>query len=899
MASPAPSAMKRSFSAMHSGHVQVNSPRILYLSDDRPSKRHEHHTPTTSDPSSEVESVSRSRANSPRTKHFEGASPSHFNPDASIILVGMRGSGKSTLAIIASTAMKRRIVDTEMAFTDATGLSSMAFKKKHGNVEYQRRQYRVLDGVLSRYSRDSIIVSAWMERAVQNLLVEYSASHPVIHVIRDEKSTAKYLGVTDVDTFRDLLHYSSSFFRACANYEFFNISEELPKPGDMTVIETTAMDSQSHQKAPAPYLTLKRVERHFLRFLALIMPKNTIPYIESAFPLASIPTENRQFTYAVSVPLSKLLADSVKIEDLEPGVDAIQIVVDDVFDAAGDPIPLSADRVSQISRVFSHIRRNVVIPIIYFVSWPTHGAVDNAQRMLYLEHIQHGLRLVPEYIGLDLRLEDDVFSQIVETKRTSKVIGMVNVSTAPIPSWRDPLWISYYRKARDLRCDLVRLTRPMTHAQAEDNFEISALRHSVEELGAPTLPLIAFNTGVKGRHSQCFNPILTSVIPESLEGKFDEVESKSSSYILPAITAADATKALFASFVMDPMRLYVVGQNVGYSLSPAMHNIAFKACGMPHVYRSYSTESLSCIRELIQDPLFAGASIGQPFKVEVISLTHSLTSHAKAIGAVNTLIPVRYLYPDGSIPERAFLNFTNRSGPVLALYGENTDWIGIRACIRRGLSPANAVRPSSSGLVIGAGGMARAAVYAMLQLGVKNIAVFNRTVANAEKMVAHFTRLLARDDLPLLGPRSDSETRFHVIRSHEEAWPEKFRFPTMIISCIPTHTASGSPAPNFTLPRAWMQNPTGGVVVELGYRYLNTPLLEQVRAEARSGWVALDGLDLLPEQGFAQFELFTGRRAPRRLMREEVLKAASVLDLGDNDQTHIQPRLENIVEQEP
>lgn len=807
--------------------------------------------------------------------------------------MGVRGSGKSTLAIIASTAMKRRIVDAEKAFQEACGLSTHAFKKTHGSLECQRRQCGVLQGILAKCPKDCIIVSSWMERSIQALLEDFALSHPVVHIMRDRKSIASYLGVTDEGKLQELLNFSASTFRSCCNLEFFNISETPPRRGDVAATESAATASDGgEQKSPAPYLTLKRAERHFLKFLSLILPEGSIPYVESAFPLASIATEKRQFTYAMSVPLSKLLSHSLDVEDFETGADAIEIVVDDLFARPPQTSPLSPERASQISRVMGHIRRNAVIPIIMNVVWPSDGPIEDSQRRIYLEHVQHSLRLAPEYIAVDLRLEDRYFAHIVASRRSSKVIGSVNYKLNP-PAWTSPIWASLYRKAGGLGCDLVRLLRPAT--QIEDNFEIHSMRQEVKADGLPQIPLIAFNTGPKGRSSQCFNQILTSVIPEPLAG----MEMENSSYIAPALTAFQATSALHSSFIIDTMKLYVFGANVDFSLSPAMHSAALKACGVPHVYTPRSTDFLSNIRDLIHDPLFAGASIGLPFKVEVISLTHSLSSHAKAIGAVNTLIPIRQLNADNTIPDNALLfNDRNRSGPVLALYGENTDWIGVRACIRRGLSPANAVRPSTSGLVIGAGGMARAAVYSMLQLGVQNIAIYNRTAENADKLVAHFMRLLARHDIPSLGPSFGSETRFHVLRSRDEAWPDKFRFPTMVVSCIPTHSVGGCPPPEFTLPASWMQSPTGGVVLEYAYLYLNTPLLNQVRAEAYRGWVAMDGLDILPEQGFAQFELFTGRRAPRRLMRAEVFKSCPDAQ-GEKNQTQLQPRLDDVVEQEP
>jgi shikimate 5-dehydrogenase/shikimate kinase/3-dehydroquinate dehydratase len=827
-----------------------------------------------------------------------------FDPDASLVLVGVRGTGKSTLAVIASAAFQRRVVDVDNVFQETTGHSSATYRKLHGAFEQNRRQEEVLTSVLHTYDRDSIIVcnAGSMERSGQSLLRHYATTHPIVHIVRDPKSIHTYLKIREESKLTNLLAISGPIFRGCSNYEFYNFSET---PSNHSQPSVQANDTPgglvSIHKYTPPFLALKRAERHFLKFVALIIAKGKIPSLEPAYPLSLVPTELRRFTCAIAVPFSKLITDELEIEDLEIGIDAFEVVIDDLqrttrtVMTSSSAQELTPARADQISRTLSTVRRTVIVPVIFHVH--ADSEVSASHRSTYLEHVRHGLRLAPEYCTINLALDDETIFHILSTKGSTKMIGHRNSPDYDAPDWSDRFWIDNYERARRLGCDLVRFTRS-AHS-LDDNFSIPLLKEKCKALAKPTIPLIAYNTGHLGRISICFNETFTNVTHESLK---QSSKDHSSSLTLsgPHITAQDATRALYASFVFDPMQMYIIGASAGYSLSPAMHNAAFKVCGLPHNYQIHQTPSLNSLKSLVNNPNFGGASVSLPFKIEVISLTHSLSRHARAIGAVNTLIPVRNLNPDGSIPDDLSLfNERCRAGPVKALYGDNTDWIGIRSCIRRGLSPANAVRPRTTALIIGAGGMGRAAAYAMLHLEVKNIVIFNRTVTNAENLVAHFNRLVSSSDAVLLPTSKSPETQtlFRIIKSRDEPWPEDLRYPTIIVSCIPTHRLGNSPAPNFSLPPQWIRSPTGGVFVELAYKSLHTPLLQQFRDEAHKGWVCMDGLDLLPEQGFAQFELFTGRRAPRRLMREVVLRRFTDAE-GDTDSDVIQTRLEGIDHQD-
>ncbi|KAK4547735.1 hypothetical protein LTR36_000693 [Oleoguttula mirabilis] len=332
------------------------------------------------------------------------------------------------------------------------------------------------------------------------------------------------------------------------------------------------------------------------------------------------------------------------------------------------------------------------------------------------------------------------------------MVGMALMGHAPTDGWNDEECVAVYKRARRLGCDLVKITMPAS--RMEDNLAVHVFRHKIETTETRSR-LIAYNTGKQGRPSMCFNKILTPVKYPSAKANTESAKAADG-----MVTAKEVFTSLFASFVYEPMHFFIYGANVSYSLSPAMHNAAYGACGMPHTYGTHSSSSLDDFKRLAREPHFGG---------------------------------------------------------------------------------------------------------------VRNVFLCNRTLENAWTLAHHYNELIGANAISELDHANAAYTQVRVLESFESAWPKDFRQPSMIVSSIPTQTADGTPT-NFTIPENWLKSPTGGVMVELAYRPLMTPIVKQMRAQAHKGWMFMDGFDVLPEQAFAQFELFTGRRAPRKLMRDEVIK---------------------------
>ncbi|KAL1624268.1 hypothetical protein SLS56_007970 [Neofusicoccum ribis] len=268
---------------------------------------------------------------------------------------------------------------------------------------------------------------------------------------------------------------------------------------------------------------------------------------------------------------------------------------------------------------------------------------------------------------------------------------------------------------------------------------------------------------------------------------------------------------------------YIFGRNISHSLSPALHNAGFQELGLPYRYSIHESEEVDqTVEELINAPSFGGASVTFPHKLQVGRLLSSLSPSAERIGAVNTIVR------------------TESNGRKLLL-GDNTDWSGIKACI---VKSSVSDYQSPSALVVGAGGAARAACYALQTLQVPEIIVVNRTRSRAVEMAQHF-----------------ANTKFRIFESLEELASSGEGDVRLIVACVPADDLTEE-----KIPRSLFSQKGSGVLIEMAYRPLETGMMKVVKCFP--GWEVFRGTDVLEEQAYAQFELWTRERAPMSVMRE-------------------------------
>lgn len=270
-------------------------------------------------------------------------------------------------------------------------------------------------------------------------------------------------------------------------------------------------------------------------------------------------------------------------------------------------------------------------------------------------------------------------------------------------------------------------------------------------------------------------------------------------------------------------RLYgIIGNPIRHSLSPIIHNHAFRRMGWNGVFLAFDVADLEEALRGIRGLGIRGVSVTLPFKISVIPYLDQVDPMAERIKAVNTIVN------DG---ERLIGYNTDGYGALKALE-EKVDLRGRRVCL------------------IGAGGAARAIGFGLTQRGCQ-VSILNRSPDRA----AQLAKALGCDHGPLSFPQ------IHTDRMEADRWSADVLINATSVGMHP-HDGE-SPVPKGVLKK-------GMTVMDIVYRPLRTRLLREAEEQ---GCQTIDGLEMLAYQGAAQLEIWTGTRPDVQQVKEDLRRA--------------------------
>ena len=275
------------------------------------------------------------------------------------------------------------------------------------------------------------------------------------------------------------------------------------------------------------------------------------------------------------------------------------------------------------------------------------------------------------------------------------------------------------------------------------------------------------------------------------------------------------------------IHLGLIGYPLEHSLSPKIHTAALKECGLEGEYSLFpialnDKDGLKNLLERVRSNEILGLNITIPHKQNVFPLLDQLTDTAQAIGAVNTI----YVKDN-------------------QLIGDNTDAPGFLTDLNNflGNMQSSIVNPKSA-LILGAGGSARAVVYALVNGG-WHVTLAARRLEQAHELAAQFENVISIE----LNFQAFQLETFNLIVN------------TTPVGMMPNTDRSPLPE-NLSLPQHV-------VVYDLVYNPLETKLVKDART---MGLTATTGLGMLIEQAALSFELWTGFNPSRNILYRSVVE---------------------------
>jgi len=271
----------------------------------------------------------------------------------------------------------------------------------------------------------------------------------------------------------------------------------------------------------------------------------------------------------------------------------------------------------------------------------------------------------------------------------------------------------------------------------------------------------------------------------------------------------------------------LIGDPVEHTMSPAMHNAAYRKLGLDYIYIPFRVkpEQLVPAVDGLRALNVSGFNVTIPHKVSIIPMLDGLDPLAEKIGAVNTVV--------------------NNDGE---LRGYNTDADGfIRALLERGVEPGG-----KNIVVLGAGGASRAITYNLAERGA-HLTILNRQLELD----------WAEDIAELI--KEDFGRAVRVLELRDEYLAEALERADILVNATSVGMSpAGDESP---VPAGLLKDSL--IVFDIVYNPMTTRLLREAKA---AGARTIGGIDMLAWQGALAFEKWTGQSAPLDLMRKEAIK---------------------------
>ena len=516
----------------------------------------------------------------------------NYPEDATIFCIGMRGTGKTYLGKFAAYALQRPFLDADAIFDERHKLNG--FVAKNGWPAFRKLEKELLEELMSTKSSGHLISlgGGIVETPeCRQLLREYAEKRgPVIYVKRDIEEIVAFLETTDRPAYgesvRDVWERRQPWFYDCSSYELVNYTKFRSS--------ASLVNGSAHSSLPAGTVSIRKdrtlldeVQR-FSRFIAGVD--------DNRIPLSKLRNGK---SHMLCLTFPDVAAALPLMQHITVGADAIELRVDLLHPSGATPQTAFVPPVGYVTQQLAAVRCATSLPIIFTVRTKSQGGLfPDDQEDAYFDLVKLAIRSGCEYVDLEVRWPEPKMQACAAAKGRTHIIASWHDWSGNL-QWGSPQTLAKLQELSKYG-DIVKIIGKANTMQ--DNFALEEFRRKAGAL-PNAKPLLAINMGGVGQLSRILNTVLTPITHAALPFKAAPGQ----------ISFAEICTARNLMGQLPKKQLKLFGTPISHSLSPTIHNTAFKITGLPHEYGLFETPTVDdSIRQLIRQPDFGGASVTMP-----------------------------------------------------------------------------------------------------------------------------------------------------------------------------------------------------------------------------------------------------------------------------------------------